>query len=207
MTLVIETPTLDEDDVEDLEEAPDNEVEAAEEQILDQATAARTITELKAEIETLKQLEALALAVRRSGTDRKWRELANLLSEIFSPTTITGSSTGNGANGDAEIADLQTVSAAPKLVVFTEHRDDRTALPPASRERGWDSGSVLFDREARLPQFGLQEIRTLIFLVADFGKLPDLARHFAIVSGARVHLLEQRVLVRTERSRRANHSC
>jgi hypothetical protein len=70
-------------DVEDLEEAPDNEVEAAEEQILDQATAARTIAELRAEIETLKQLEGLALAVCRSGTDRKWRELANLLSPMM----------------------------------------------------------------------------------------------------------------------------
>ena len=84
-TLVVDAPALDEEDVEDLEEAPDDEVEAAEEQILDQATAARTIAELKAEIETLKQLEGLALAVRRSGTDRKWRELANLLSEIFTP--------------------------------------------------------------------------------------------------------------------------
>ena len=44
---------LDDEDVEDLEEAPDNEVEAAEEEILDQATAARTIGELKAEIATL----------------------------------------------------------------------------------------------------------------------------------------------------------
>src|SRR6266581_4452993 len=43
-------PVLDE---EDLDEAPDNEVEAAEEEILDQATAARTISELKAEIATL----------------------------------------------------------------------------------------------------------------------------------------------------------
>ena len=40
---------------------PTNEVEAAEEEILDQATAARTIDELKAEIDTLKRLEALAL--------------------------------------------------------------------------------------------------------------------------------------------------
>src|ERR1041385_4016292 len=39
-------PVLDAEDVEDLEEAPDNEVEAAQEEILDQATAARTITEL-----------------------------------------------------------------------------------------------------------------------------------------------------------------
>ena len=60
-------PALDAEDVEDLEDAPDDEVEAAEEEILDQATAARTIAELKAEIATLERLEALALAVRRSG--------------------------------------------------------------------------------------------------------------------------------------------
>jgi hypothetical protein len=36
-----------------VEEAPDHEVAAAEEEILDQATAARTIDELKAELTTL----------------------------------------------------------------------------------------------------------------------------------------------------------
>ena len=77
------TPILDADDVEDLEEAPDNEVAAVEEEILDQATAARSIAELKAEIATLQGLEALALGVRRSGADTKWRELASLLGEIF----------------------------------------------------------------------------------------------------------------------------
>src|SRR5512139_3415158 len=40
-------PMLDADDVADLDEAPDDEVEEAEEEILDQATAARTIVELK----------------------------------------------------------------------------------------------------------------------------------------------------------------
>ncbi len=78
------SPALDADEVEDLEDAPDNEVEAAEEEVLDQATAARTIGELKAEIATLSRLESLALSVRRSGEDRKWRELASLLGEIFS---------------------------------------------------------------------------------------------------------------------------
>src|SRR6185437_10451006 len=58
-------PSLDAEDLEDLDEAPDSEVEAAEEEILDQATAARSMAELKAEIETLKGLEALALSVRR----------------------------------------------------------------------------------------------------------------------------------------------
>ena len=83
-------PALDAEDVEDLEDAPDNEVAAAEEEILDQATAARTIAELKAEIETLKGLESLALTVRRSGTDTKWCELSNLLNVIFTPVGISG---------------------------------------------------------------------------------------------------------------------
>ena len=78
-------PILDSEDLEDLDEAPDDEVEAAEEEILDQATAARSITELRIEIETLKRLEGYALGVRRSGTDTKWRELAGLLGEIFTP--------------------------------------------------------------------------------------------------------------------------
>src|SRR5438094_7853655 len=82
-------PALDAEDVEDLEDAPDNEVEAAEEEILDQATAARTIEELKAEIATLGRLESLAHAVRRSGEDRKWRELAGLLGEIFTAKAIS----------------------------------------------------------------------------------------------------------------------
>jgi SNF2 family DNA or RNA helicase len=55
--LAAAAPALDAEDVEDLEDAPDNEVEAAEEEILDQATAARTIAELRTEIETLKRLE------------------------------------------------------------------------------------------------------------------------------------------------------
>ena len=78
-------PTLDAEDLEDLEDAPDSEIETVEDEILDQATAARTIDELKAEIATLETLERLALSVRRSGEDRKWRELANLLAEIFTP--------------------------------------------------------------------------------------------------------------------------
>jgi SNF2 family DNA or RNA helicase len=116
-------PVLDDEDVEDLEDAPDNEVAAAEEEILDQATAARTIAELKAEIETLKRLESLALSVRRSGEDRKWRELASLLGEIFTPAAI--------ANQVAETQPSYGTNATPrpapsphqKLVLFTEHRD------------------------------------------------------------------------------------
>ena len=81
-------PQLDDDDVEDLEEAPENEIEQAEEEILDQATAASTIAELKAEITTLTRLESLAADVRRSGQDTKWRELGHLLGVIFTPTAL-----------------------------------------------------------------------------------------------------------------------
>ena len=75
-------PELDPDDVDDLDDAPEQEVEDAEARILDQATAARSIAELKAEIETLKRLEGLALGVRRAGRDTKWRELASLFSAL-----------------------------------------------------------------------------------------------------------------------------
>ncbi len=78
----------DKEDVEDLEDAPDAETEAIEEQVLDEATAARSIGELRIEIDTLKRLEGLALSIRRSGEDKKWRELATLLGEIFTPAAI-----------------------------------------------------------------------------------------------------------------------
>ncbi len=116
-------PELDAEDVEDLEDAPDNEVETAEEEILDQATAARTIAELKAEIGTLKRLEGLALALRRSGDDRKWQELAKLLQTVF----MAGPAAGRVAEdrppyGSGPIPP-PTPSPHQKLVLFTEHRD------------------------------------------------------------------------------------
>jgi superfamily II DNA or RNA helicase len=117
-------PLLDADDVEDLEEAPENEVEAAEGEILDQATAASTIAELKLEIETLARLEALAADVRRSGQDTKWRELSQLLGELFTPGAIEHRAgepepTPYGAGSIPK----PVPSPRQKLVLFTEHRD------------------------------------------------------------------------------------
>src|SRR6058998_3114613 len=116
-------PALDAEDVEDLEDAPDNEVEAAEEEILDQATAARSIAELKTEIESLGRLESLALGVRRGGEDRKWRELAGLLGEIFTPSGIGGRAAEATAPYGAGAISPPTPSPRQKLVLFTEHRD------------------------------------------------------------------------------------
>ncbi len=116
-------PALDAEDVEDLEDAPDNEVAAAEEEILDQATAARTIAELKAEIETLKGLESLALTVRRSGTDTKWCELSNLLNVIFTPVGISGCVAEAVKPYGSGLIPPPVPSPHQKLVLFTEHRD------------------------------------------------------------------------------------
>ncbi len=115
--------TLDTDDIEDLDDAPDNEVEEAEEEILDLATAARTIAELKAEIETLQKLESLALEVRRSGTDTKWRELASLLGEIFTTASLINHISEPGSSYVSREIPPPTPSPNQKLVIFTEHRD------------------------------------------------------------------------------------
>ena len=116
-------PELDAEDIEDLDDAPGHEVEATETRILDQATAARSIAELKAEIETLKMLESRALDVRRRGEDAKWRELASLLSEVFTTSGIAGQiGEPTAPYGGGEIPHPVS-SPAQKLVLFTEHRD------------------------------------------------------------------------------------
>jgi len=96
-------PSLTDEDLDDLEDAPNAEIEEAEEKVVDQATAARTIAELHAEIDTLRTLETLARRVCQSGTDRKWDELRSLLEN-------------NPAMFDNR-------GHRRKLVIFTEHRD------------------------------------------------------------------------------------
>jgi SNF2 family DNA or RNA helicase len=121
-------PELDAEDVEDLEDAPDNEVEATEEEILDQATAARSIEELKAEIGTLKRLERLALTLCRSGEDRKWCELARLLSAVFATDSAAGGVAEALLPYGAGPIPPHTPSPYQKLVLFTEHRDTLSYL-------------------------------------------------------------------------------
>jgi hypothetical protein len=75
----VEIPSYTPDDLDDLEDAPSTEIEAVEQHVIDQATAARTIAELEAEIAILTGLEELALKVKQSRTDTKWDELSKLL--------------------------------------------------------------------------------------------------------------------------------
>ena len=114
---------LDAEDIEDLDDAPGHEVEATETRILDQATAARSIAELKAEIDTLKMLESRALDVRRRSGDAKWRELASLLSEVFTTAGIAGRIGEPTAPYSGGEIPRPVSSPTQKLVLFTEHRD------------------------------------------------------------------------------------
>ena len=109
-SLLASVPEWDDEDILDLEDAPDEEATVAEGEILDRATAARTLDELGAEIQSLRRLESLAGKVRASGEDKKWQELAGLLNRFFT----------SAPSGDNEPF---TPSPHQKLVVFTEHRD------------------------------------------------------------------------------------
>lgn len=114
---------MDSDDFEDIDEAPEQEIEDVEARVLDEATAARSVVELKAEIETLNRLESLALRVRRAGRDTKWRELAGLFGKVFTTVPLVGGVEElKVPYGAGEIAS-HTPSPQQKLVIFTEHKD------------------------------------------------------------------------------------
>ena len=108
-SLSASVPEWDDEDIADLDEAPDEEIVAAEEEILDRATAARTVDELRAEIQSLQRLESLAQSVRVGGEDKKWQELAALLNRLFTAAS--------------DVTEEPFVpSPHQKLVIFTEHR-------------------------------------------------------------------------------------
>lgn len=94
---------LSDEDWEELDELPQEELEELEDEVVDQASTARTIAELQAEIDILKKLEALALKVRQSGKDKKWEELSRIL--------------------DDRKAMFYRDGSRRKMVIFTEHRD------------------------------------------------------------------------------------
>lgn len=105
-------PDYDDYDEDDI---PYSELEDAEEKVVDQASAARTIAELEAEIVTLKKLERMANDVRQSSEDRKWEELSTLLQDnelMFRDVANADGATIHGQPHNRE-----------KLIIFTEHRD------------------------------------------------------------------------------------
>jgi superfamily II DNA or RNA helicase len=91
------------EDDEDLDDLPSGEAEEFESEVADAATTARTIAELDKELLILTDLEELARRVRHSGTDKKWTELRELLTENH----LISDHSGN----------------VRKMIIFTEHRD------------------------------------------------------------------------------------
>lgn len=100
-------PTLSVEDYDDLDEET-TEDERAEfenqvDQVVDLATAAQTIPELRAEIAILEDLVRTARRVRLQDHDKKWVELRTILDEQLLAKDGSG--------------------APRKIIIFTEHRD------------------------------------------------------------------------------------
>ena len=88
---------------DDLDDAPQSELETIETELADHASAAKTAAQLGDEIVILRDLERQARRVLQSGKDSKWRQLLSLLQDT---------------------PEMRHADGAPrKLVIFTEHRD------------------------------------------------------------------------------------
>lgn len=88
---------------EDEEELTAEEQENLEEILIDEATAAKTVAELEAEILIVENLEHQAKSVVASGHDRKWDELSKILQNNPEMHNAFGRSR--------------------KIIIFSEHRD------------------------------------------------------------------------------------
>ncbi|HPR70765.1 MAG TPA: helicase-related protein [Flexilinea sp.] len=147
-------PVLDSESIEDLEDAPDDEQEQDTEQLIDLATASRTIQELELEIDELKRLEKMADQVRRSGNDRKWHELSLILQE-------------NDKMFDSD-------KHRRKIVIFTEHRDTLNYLADKIRNLLGRSeavvtihGGMLREERRKVQNAFIQDKDVLILVATD----------------------------------------
>ena len=143
-------------DLEDFDDddLPPEEEEAMEEKVVDHASAAATIAELEAEIQTLRELEKMANAVRISGVDRKWDELSHLLQDnrmMFAE------------NGQRE-----------KLIIFTEHKDTLNYLTEKIRSLFGNTesvvtihGGMLRDERRKVEQLFKQDVGVRVLIATD----------------------------------------
>lgn len=89
--------------IEDEDEYTEEELEKLTGDLIDRASTAESLQELRREIEILEKLVVLAQKLRESGTDRKWEELSRIL------------------QNDSFM--LDSLGKRRKVIVFTEHRD------------------------------------------------------------------------------------
>lgn len=143
----------DMDDFDEDDYAAD-ERENLEEKVVDHASAAATIAELEAEIQTLKRLENMANEVRVKGVDRKWEELSHLLQD---------NSSMFDANGQRE-----------KLIIFTEHRDTLNYLTDKIRSLLGSAeavvtihGGMLRDERRKVEELFKQDVGVRVLIATD----------------------------------------
>ena len=146
--------TINYDSDYDDDDYSSEEIEREEENVADQASAARTIQELEAEIRTLKHLEKIANEMRLSGEDRKWDELSKLLQDNECMFT---------ADGQRE-----------KLIIFTEHKDTLRYLTDKIRTLfGSDDsvvtihGGMLRDERRKVEEMFRQDKNVRILIATD----------------------------------------
>ena len=134
---------------DELDDVPSSEAEEIESEVADAATAARTIAELDKELAILADLIEVARRVRHSGTDKKWTELRDLLTDN---TMVTGE----------------------KIIIFTEHRDTLEYL--AERIRGLlgrpDAvvtihGGVRREERRKITELFTQDVDTRVLVATD----------------------------------------
>ena len=116
-------PILSAYDPDDLDEATGEEAEAADDALVDAATAAQTLVELEAEIIILRDLETRALRLKLSGEDAKWRELESVLDEPIMVDAATG--------------------LRRKILIFTEPKDTLEYLQQKITARFGDPAGVV----------------------------------------------------------------
>ncbi len=77
----ISRPKINQDLLSNIEEYGQDEIDEIEDLISTSATSAETVEQLKIEVETLKDLESMALRVLHSGHDTKWQQLDRILDD------------------------------------------------------------------------------------------------------------------------------
>ena len=182
---------------DELDDVPSTEAEETESEVADAATAARTIAELDKELAILADLIEVARRVRHSGTDKKWTELRDLLTNnvlaagtpladgadvgpVFpSPDGMLpglgDSLPGKGAiPGQRLLPAMASPDAVRKIIIFTEHRDTLEYL--ADRIRGLlgrhDAvvtihGGVRREERRKIMELFTQDVDTRVLVATD----------------------------------------
>jgi SNF2 family DNA or RNA helicase len=142
------------EDADDLDDLPSGEAEEVESEVADAASAAQTLAELDKELAILADLEELARRVRHQGTDRKWTELRELLTDNVVIKDLGGN--------------------VRKIIIFTEHRDTLEYL--AERIRGLLGrpeavlivhGGIRREERRKVMELFAQDVETRVLVATD----------------------------------------